>query len=540
VEVREYVRTLHKHWQLILLCTLLGIAAGALFVLHAPKKYESRTQLFVSTSAADTDPTAIFQGGQFSEARVQSYADMVGGPLVSAKVADLIGDGLTAKTVQREVSASAPSNTVLLNVTVIDRSARRAQQIADDIGKVFPGIVDQIEVTSSGGQSPVKVSVVAPATFSSSPTAPKAVLDVGLGLIVGLFLGLGTAMLREALDNTVKLPDDVQEIAETPALGLVPYDPDAKKHPLISNRDMHGSRAEAFRQLRTNLQFVDVDAPVRSIVVTSSVPGEGKTTTVCNLAIAVAHSGLRVLLVEADLRRPRVGGYLGIEDKVGLTSVLIGAASVDDAIQSWGPDDLLDVLPAGPKPPNPSELLGSRGMADLLHSLEDRYDLVLLDSPPLLPVTDAAVIAPETTGALIVVHYGTTRTEQLRRTAGALTSVGARTLGAVINFAPRRGPDAYYYGYSYGYVNGSKPAASPAPAYARAVSRAAASTSNGVTPAHTPPQAEPAPPSAEPAPPPVPTWVATPAAVTEPTEDQPLDPQPPLWSPPERPSWPDS
>jgi non-specific protein-tyrosine kinase len=469
---------------------------------------------------------------------------MVGGPLVSQEVADQIGGGLTAKTVQREVSASAPSNTVLLNVTVTDRSARRAQQIADDIGRAFPGIVDQIEVTSRGDQSPVKVSVVAPATFSSSPTSPKTVLDLGLGLIVGLFVGLGTALLREALDNTVKLPDDVQDIAETAALGLIPYDPDAKKHPLISNRDMHGSRAEAFRQLRTNLQFVDVDARVRSIVVTSSVPGEGKTTTACNLAIALAHSGLRVLLFEADLRRPRVGTYLGIDDKVGLTSVLIGAVSVDDAIQTWGPDGLLDVLPAGPKPPNPSELLGSRGMADLLHTLEDRYDLVLLDSPPLLPVTDAAVIAPEATGALIVVHYGRTRTEQLRRTADALSSVGARTVGAVVNFAPRRGPDAYYYGYSYGYSNGSRPADSPAPAYAQAVGRGGSLTRTGVMPTATPPRppAVPTPASAAPT---AQTWVEPPSggepeAEAQPTERQLPDPPPPRWSTPDRPSWPDS
>jgi non-specific protein-tyrosine kinase len=181
------------------------------------------------------------------------------------------------------------------------------------------------------------------------------------------------------------------------------------------------------------------------------VPGEGKTTTICNLAITLAHTGMRVLLMEADLRRPRVGLYMGLDSSVGLTSILIGAADFDETVQHWGSERLLDVLPSGPTPPNPSELLGSRGMADLLHSLENRYDIVLLDAPPLLPVTDAAVLAVETSGAVLVVHHGKTRREQLENSAQALAAVGAKVLGTVINFAPRKGPESYYYGYAYSY-----------------------------------------------------------------------------------------
>lgn len=451
MELRDYLRVLRNRWKIVAFCVALGIAFGSLFVLHSPNKYQSQTQLFVSTSASDTDPTSIFQGGQFTQARVQSYADIIGGPLVARQVAAEVGGGITAKQIEKEVSATAPANTVLLNVTVTDRSARRAQAIAAGIGNTFPTIVQQVEATDSKGQSPVKVSVVKPATYSASPTSPKVTLDMSLAVLVGLLVGLGGAVLREALDNTVKTTTDLQSVTGVATIGAIAFDPEAKRQPLINMRDQRGARAEAFRQLRTNLQFVEVDAHLQSIVFTSSVPGEGKSTTVCNLAITLAQAGIRVLLVEADLRRPRVGAYLGLESAVGLTNVLIGARRFEDVVQTWNSQIPLYVLPSGPAPPNPSELLGSRGMAKLLRLMESKYDLVILDAPPLLPVTDAAVLATEASGSVLVVHHGKTRIDQVERAAQALTAVGARVLGCVINFAPRRGPDAYYYGYGYNY-----------------------------------------------------------------------------------------
>jgi non-specific protein-tyrosine kinase len=258
-------------------------------------------------------------------------------------------------------------------------------------------------------------------------------------------------VVLEALDNTVKVPEDAQRVTGRPVVGVIAFDPDAKSNPLIVTQHPHSTRAEAFRQLRTNLQFVDIDTELRSLVVTSSVPNEGKTTTVCNLAITLSQTGTRVLLIEADLRRPRLAQYLGLDGSVGLTSVLVGTASVTDAVQRWG-GSALDVLASGPLPPNPSELLASKAMADLLRRLEGNYDLVLLDAPPLLPVTDAAVVAAQTSGALLIARYGSTKRDQLARSAESLLEgVGARILGTVINMTPKRGPDSYYYGYAYSY-----------------------------------------------------------------------------------------
>jgi non-specific protein-tyrosine kinase len=215
------------------------------------------------------------------------------------------------------------------------------------------------------------------------------------------------------------------------------------------------------------LQYVDVDNPPKTVVITSSVPSEGKSTTACNLAIALAQAGSRVLLIEADLRRPKVAEYLGVDGSNGLTDVLIGKTTPENAIVTWQ-RGLLDFLPAGTIPPNPSELLGSHQMAELLKELGKRYDIILLDAPPLLPVTDAAIMATAADGAILVARSGNTTKEQIRQAADALQQVNARLLGTVLNFAPqrkRRGYGSNYdygYGYGYGYGHGkSKDAAAP-------------------------------------------------------------------------------
>jgi len=275
--------------------------------------------------------------------------------------------------------------------------------------------------------------------------------------MVGMALGVGAAVLRETLDTTVKTQDDVAGVTEAPTLGRIAYDPNAARRPLIIQDDPHSQRAEAFRQLRTNLQFVDIDKAPKSIVVTSSVPSEGKSTSCANLAISLAQAGLKVILVEGDLRRPQISDYMGIESSVGLTSVLIGRVDLADAIQPWGGDGRLFVLPCGPIPPNPAELLGSQGMADLLKRLENSSDIVLIDTPPLLPVTDAAVLAALADGAMLVVRSGKTRREQVKAAASALSAVGARVLGVVLTMVTSRASDPNSYAYSYEYRYSSRP-----------------------------------------------------------------------------------
>jgi polysaccharide biosynthesis transport protein len=449
VDLPNYMRLLRKRWRLPVVCLLLGIGVAAAISWTTTPKYQAATQLFVSAKDAASDLSGLAQGGQFTQERVQSYADIVNSPQVTDAVATKLQLDLSAKEIADEISASAPLNTVLINVHVTDTSPTRAQQIANSVSDEFALFVNELETPIGLSTSPVKVSVVKRADEPTAPVSPRKPLNLALGVLIGLAVGNGAAVLRETLDTTVKDSDQIQRELGLARLGAIAYDADARKRPLIVQADPHSSRSEAFRQLRTNLQFVDIDRAPRSILVTSSVPNEGKTTTATNLAIVLAQSGTRVLLVEADLRRPRIADYLGIEGAVGLTSLLIGRAQLSEAVQAWGKDVQLNVLPSGPTPPNPSELLGSHGMAALMRELELTYDLVIIDAPPLLPVTDAAVLSTAVSGVVMVVRHGHTKRDQLARAVQTLRAIEANVYGAVLTMTPTKGPESYYYGYRY-------------------------------------------------------------------------------------------
>src|SRR5664280_283763 len=441
VELRDYIRVLQKQWVLIALTTALAIAAAIGYTVRATPLYQSSIKLFVSAQERTTDTTSTaYQGGLFSQQRAKSYADLLSGPRVAESVVADLKLSMTPGQLQAKIKAQA----------LPDTNRAQAQRLANAVGVQFAALVDQLERPPTGGPAPIKVEVVENARLPGAPVSPQPTRNVGLALVLGLLLGIGLAVLRETLDTTVKGTQDLQERVDAPVLGVIGFDPEAKTRPLLVQADPHSSRAEAFRQLRTNLQFVDVDHRPTSIVVTSSVSEEGKTTTTANLAISLSQAGIRVALVEGDLRRPRMAEYLGIEGAVGLTTVLVGRASLDDALQPWGDAGLL-VLPSGATPPNPSELLGSQGMADLLRELESRVDLVLIDAPPLLPVTDAAVLSVIASGSLLVVRHGRTGLEQVSTAIESLRRVDAHLFGVILNMAPTKGPDAYRYGYGYGY-----------------------------------------------------------------------------------------
>jgi capsular exopolysaccharide synthesis family protein len=205
---------------------------------------------------------------------------------------------------------------------------------------------------------------------------------------------------------------------------------------------------EAFRKIRANLQFIDIDQPRKVLLFTSALPEEGKSSSACNLALMLAQSGSRVILVEADLRRPRAVSYLGLPGTIGMTDVLLGRCTEDEATQIWG-DDLFAVLASGSLPPNPGDLLSSQQASQLIGRLRDRYDVVLVDAPPLLPFADAASIAPHCDGAILMVRYGRTRTEHIRRSIEALKAVDVPVLGSLLTMAPRAAYPEYGYGYRY-------------------------------------------------------------------------------------------
>jgi capsular exopolysaccharide synthesis family protein len=450
VELKDYIRIIRKRWRIIVAAMLVVLAGAALATALSPKVYEAQTRLFVSTSGG-SDSGALLQGSSFTQQRVKSYADVITTPKVLDPVIETLKLDTTAEKLGTQITATVPLDTVLIEVAVTNTDPRVAAQVADAVGKQFTITVADLESVSGTTSSPVKVTVVSAPTVPTVPISPKPTRNLALGVVLGLLLGLGLALLRDLLDTTIKGEKDCAEVTDATVIGSIAFDPDAPKHPLIVQADPHSPRAEAFRTLRTNLQFVDVANHPRSIVFTSSLPGEGKTTTVANLAITMAASGARVCVIEGDLRRPRLLEYMGMDGSLGLTNVLIGRADLSDVLQQFT-DTGVYVIGAGSVPPNPSELLGSAAMIETLRALESRFDVVIIDTPPLLPVTDAAVLSTITGGTVVVVGAGRVDRDHLARSLQSLDAVKGRVLGLVLNMLPTKGADAYSYYYGKGYA----------------------------------------------------------------------------------------
>ena len=450
MRLSEYLLVVRKRFVLFAAIFLASILAAFAVTSLTTPTYESTTRLFVSTSGNES-AADLLTGNSFTQQRVKSYADIVTSPAVlDAVVTELSLPDLADKLGDR-ITATVPLNTVILEITVSDPSPYRAASIANSVAHSLEQVVTNLETVDPTLASPVKLSVIQPGIAAKVPASPRPLLNIALGALIGLALGFGASLLRESLDLRVRSVEDVPEKeGSVNVLGGIVFDPNAESNPLIVHTSPKSTRAEAFRQLRTNIQFIEAAEGRKSIVVTSSIPSEGKSSTIANLAIAMADTGAKVLLVDCDLRKPKMHKYFSIEGAVGLTNLLIGQVKPNDVIQRWGRKNL-DLLPAGQVPPNPSELLGSEAMKKFLAKAEKDYDVVLLDSAPLLPVTDAAILSKLTGGVAVVVAVGKTTKPQLTAALGHVEAIGGRVLGFIMNKIPTKGVDAYRYRYSYKY-----------------------------------------------------------------------------------------
>ncbi|MEV1203829.1 polysaccharide biosynthesis tyrosine autokinase [Microbispora rosea] len=444
MELLCYARLMRRYWPLLLLSVLAGVGTAHVVTVNTAPRYLASITMLVSADAGDGGLSTALQAGALSQQRVQSYAAL----LTSRQVVGRIAGGEDVADVQARITANAIPETTLLRATVADSVPTRAAARANALGAAFVRLIDQIERPTPKSPPTIRVTVVDDAEVPEDPVAPQPLTNMALGALIALFAAVTGLVLRDRLDTTIKTAETLRQVAKSSVLGLIGYERDARRHPLVLRDQGRSVRAEAFRSLRTNLQFIGVDRQPKSLVVTSCLPGEGKSSTSVNLAITMAQAGWRVVLVDADLRRPSVPHYLGIEGGTGLTDVLIERARLHEVIQTWGQPGL-SVLPSGRIPPNPSELLGSRVMRSVLAQLTEEYDMVIVDAPPLLPVTDAAALGAICDGALLVVRHGKTRNEQVLRAGELLSSINARLVGTVLNFVPAK--HGSYYGYGYGY-----------------------------------------------------------------------------------------
>ena len=446
MKLGDYLDILRRRWLGVLIIALLTLALASTVTLVMPKKYTATTRLFIAVGGDSVSDLA--QGSDFAEKQMASYAQVATSPQVLEPVITRLGLRTSPKELAESVEATVPADTVILEIAVTDPDPTRAAQIANAVGQGLAKATADLSPQKENGTKAVQATTIAEAEVPDEPSSPKIPQNLAIGLILGLLLGFGIAVVRQVLDTRVRNEDDVRSLTDSPILGVVGYNQNVPKHPVILRDQPMAAPSEAVRRLRTNLQFIDVADRPKSIVISSSIPGEGKSTMAINLAVSLADTGSRVILVDADLRQPSIADYMGIEGRVGLTTVLIGRAAVEDVVQPLGTTSL-DLLPAGQIPPNPSELLGSMTMAVLLERLSAVYDMVLLDSPPLLPVTDAVVLSKMAGGALVVVGADRIHRPQLQQSLESLETAGAHIFGLVMNkIAPR---EATAHGYGYGH-----------------------------------------------------------------------------------------
>jgi polysaccharide biosynthesis transport protein len=343
---------------------------------------------------------------------------------------------------------------------------------------LYEGLLTKLkEAGISAGLRSSNIRVVDPAMIPSTPARPAKTRNVALAFIVGLVGGIGLALLREYLDNTVKTPDDIETLARLPSLAVVPQFAGSngsgkrggatqslaaanghdKRIELVAQHLPKSQMSEAFRALRTSILLSQADHPPQVILVTSALPREGKTTAAANLAVTLAQLGDKTVLVDADLRKPGVGRLLNLTGGkyAGLSSYLAGVSSLDQVIVPHPSIPNLSALPTGPLPPNPADLLSSHKLVEAIAELRTRFKFVVIDSPPIMAATDAVILSVQTDGVLLVVRSGETPKEAFTRTRELLGSVKCNILGVVLNAVDSSAPDYYYsyryYPYSYGY-----------------------------------------------------------------------------------------
>lgn len=503
---RSYLMLLRRRQWWVIALAVVGLAVSLAFTFTAQKQYSATAQILVQSPAdqtaqgvtqapvtqtdVETELTLVTSAPIVDDVRRQLgavpavTAAVVGqtnviaitatssSPPQAARIANAYARDFVA---YREVTASqnlaAAENQLRAQVTRLARQLDglhgRAKSSAEAAAlfsqqAVLKEQLAQMQV--SGAVNVGGVELVTPAQTPASPSSPQPARDALLGLAAGLLAGLGAAFLRDSLDDRLSSKEAAEHAGGAPVLALVPMVPSwrrRQKAVVVALTEPTSPSSESYRSLRTSLQFTRQERKLRSLMVTSPAASEGKTSTLANLGVVFAQAGERVLLVSCDLRRPRLGEFFGFDERSGLTSVLCGQQSLDEVIQPVRGHDRLWALPAGKVLPNPAELLNGPAAREVFTSLAARFDLVLIDSPPLLPVTDAVVLSQHADATLMVVAAGQTRQGDLRRASEKLHQVGVTVLGMVLNQVTKQ--TGYSYGYGYGYGYSPKPYLSEAP-----------------------------------------------------------------------------
>jgi receptor protein-tyrosine kinase len=449
-DLRGYARIVWKRRWFALAGFVIVVAAAVGYTMSQTPVYKATASLFVGQrQVALQDVGQGLALADLSSRLVKSYAEVMTSRQIAERAVSDSSLGISPGEIQDGLSVQPVVDTLVLNLTYRSTDPAMAERVANAVAAAFVHQIREIDAsqTGKGGQAAVNVSIIDPAVMPGAPVSPIPKRNVALGVLLGLMLGVGLALGRDYLDVSVKNREDAERLG-FPVVGQIPKLNTGGAEVYVE-RDAQDIGGEAFRKLRTNIGFLGVEHPIRVLLVTSPVASEGKTTCALNLAVAYADAGFRTLLLEADLRRPSLHRVFGLSGTDGLTTVIIGETLPNHAIRN-GEVPNLQCMIAGAIPPNPVELLESEQMGELLQRLRTHFDMVVVDSPPIIPVADSVALAARCDGVVVVARAGSTHRDRLVEAVRQVERSGGRFLGILINeIRPSDSPYEYEYYYAY-------------------------------------------------------------------------------------------
>lgn len=449
VTILDFLRLTRRHWMTLVIALAVGLLVGGGYGLFAPKTYKAGASGFVTVSGSN-----VFAGTEAVNNQVASYLPLLQSQPVIQRIAK--DAGVDPNSLNGSLSATMATGASLINVTATAATPQTALTLANGSLSALAAVIEQVQGKAGSSAGQITVIPMQSASAPSAPASPNMKLALGVGALAGLVIGYIIVFLRRGLDTRVRRAAELTELSGAGLLGRIP-----KLGTKGTNADdqVLAQAGEPLRQIRSGLRFASVDKRIRSIVVTSANQSEGKSTVTAALARVIAEGGQRTLLIDGDLRRPTVEHTFGIDGRVGLSEVLSGQVSLEDAVRPTEHPNLL-VLPAGGTPPNPSEMLGSEAMRSLIRTLADDC-LIVIDAPPVLPVTDALLISTATDGTIFVAASGKTRKAEVTAARELLAQAKAHVIGVILNLVPLRDSAdgySYYRQYRSYYAQGGKKA----------------------------------------------------------------------------------
>ncbi|WP_295100523.1 polysaccharide biosynthesis tyrosine autokinase [uncultured Microbacterium sp.] len=440
--LQDYFQSLKSHWIVIVLLTLVGGGSAYAYSQLIDPEYRAESQVMVIPTRGE-NTSELLQGSNYVQSLVQTYTLLVSSPTVLDPVIEELNLDETPNRLARRIDVNVPLNTVVIEIGVTDADGESASDTANAIAQELAEAVRNVSPTSVDGEPAVRIETISPARTPTVPVSPNTRNNVILGAAAGFVAGVVFAILRRRLATRITTARSLSEVTEVALLGEIPEAADKQAIARVIRSQPDGRVAEAMRQVAASLKFVEVDKHRRVILVTSCSAQEGKSSVSLGLAITLAEGGRSVLFIEADLRRPSTARYTQLEGAVGLTTVLIGDAELDDAVQQWGRPGL-DILTAGAQPPNPGQLLSSGGLHRVVEEARESYDYVIIDTAPVLSVSDALWLSTMADGTLFVVRSNRTKGGDLTRALTSLESTRTPVLGIVLNGVRGAAKNPYY------------------------------------------------------------------------------------------------